>query len=125
MLTVLKEFPSIAFTRVAELLVERWRTLPEEGRMKYEQIAKELDEKRKSKLQQMEMQKLDTKQLNIPKNKELKTSKDPPKEESKLQPKNDLKVEKKFKRPRRNKQMFEVSVHSLKQVCLGSYMKPM
>ncbi|PNF38564.1 hypothetical protein B7P43_G04046 [Cryptotermes secundus] len=44
---VLKEFPGIAFTKVSELLVERWRALPVEEHIKYEKLAKEMDKKRK------------------------------------------------------------------------------
>jgi hypothetical protein len=45
---VLEEFPGIAFTKVSELLVERWRALPLEEHIKYEKLAKEIDNKRKS-----------------------------------------------------------------------------
>jgi hypothetical protein len=46
-ISVLKEFPGIAFTKVSELLVERWRALPVEEHIKYENLAKEMDNKRK------------------------------------------------------------------------------
>jgi hypothetical protein len=46
-ISVLKEFPGIAFTKVSELLVERWRALPVEEHIKYENLAKEMDKKRK------------------------------------------------------------------------------
>ncbi|KAJ9595906.1 hypothetical protein L9F63_012925, partial [Diploptera punctata] len=120
---ILKEFPSIAFTRVAELLVQRWRILPQEERMRYEQIAKQIDEKRKNKALELGVQKLDTfiKQLNVPKN---KIGKNPIREEAKLQSESEVKIEKKPKRPKRNKQIFEISIDSLKDICLGTYTKP-
>jgi hypothetical protein len=46
-ISVLKEFPGIAFTKVSELLVERWRALSVEEHVKYENLAKEMDNKRK------------------------------------------------------------------------------
>jgi hypothetical protein len=46
-ISVLEEFPGIVFTKVSELLVERWRALPVEEHIKYENLAKEMDNKRK------------------------------------------------------------------------------
>ncbi|XP_069679500.1 PMS1 protein homolog 1-like isoform X2 [Periplaneta americana] len=52
---ILQEFPGIAFTKVAEVLVNRWQNLTSEERAKYEELAKEMDEKRKSsKLEEIE-----------------------------------------------------------------------
>ena len=124
----MKEFPGIAFTKVAQLLAERWRALPPEEVMRYEQIAKEVDEKRKNKMLEVGLQKLDTfiKELNAPKSKSCKSKKMivSTKEESELQLRNEIKTEKKPKRPKRRKEMFEVSIESLKKVCLQSNTKP-
>jgi hypothetical protein len=46
-ISVLQEFPGIAFTKVSELLVERWRALPAEERINYENLAKEMGNKSK------------------------------------------------------------------------------
>jgi hypothetical protein len=39
-ISVLQEFPGIAFTKVSELLVERWQALSVEERINYENLAK-------------------------------------------------------------------------------------
>jgi hypothetical protein len=46
-ISVLQEFPGIAFTKVSELLVERWRALSADERIRYENLAKEVDYNRK------------------------------------------------------------------------------
>ncbi|PSN44979.1 hypothetical protein C0J52_05472 [Blattella germanica] len=129
---ILKEFPGISFTRVAELLADRWRSLSEEDRMNYEELAKEVAEMRNSKKIEEGLQRLDafinivSKTKNQPTKKNFTKKGSPnrksPKQvnkEIKMESLNETHVEKKpWKRPCRKKKVLEISMQDLKNAAL-------